>query len=370
MSSCLYNSQSPGKTIRITSESCGAGGVSVVNGTASSKITIFTHHHHHAATAANSASAAAITGVDPQTTASINIMINNHFNEPLPPPPASKPMADNATLKAEAMTIKRERMPPPTTTTEDSLDDDSGDADSDLSEVAMADSTAATSPKCTASEAADDGRDVSSSGDGNETSAKTTLPTQSTAAAAAAAPVQPPTPAPLHLAVNDEVFVGLPDGRFHLGTIAALGPAGAGRCLVRFPDGRESWSAQQDVQRFSAPDVVAPMCIVCKQVGAGEVAQQCCECGRAYHARCAGVDASGVWFCRRRHRNESVATAAAAAAATSVPVPATNGVEREPADAAAVADVMATAEDRERAAVVAQVKRTCRLPYVVSVGFG
>lgn len=352
--SCLYNSQSPGKTILITSEPCGSSSSVNVNGNAASQITIFTHHHHHASNASKDAAA------DQPGPVGINIMINNHFNEPLPLPPLpTKPSEPKSARQTEAITIKSERLPKSEAThvgvaaamvEEDS--GDSGDADSDLSEVAMADSTAATSPKATGT--ADD---VGSSSCSVDPAAITTTTTTTTTATSTSVPVTEnptlpqsaaaPAAPPMHLAVHDEVFVGQPDGRFHLGTIVALGP---GRCLVRFADGRESWSAQLDVQRFSAPDVVAPMCIVCKQTGAAEVAQQCCECGRAYHARCAGVDASGVWFCRRRHRNE--------------PLPVMARLD-EPT---AVTDVvMTTSDDDERRAVaVALTKRTRQLPYKVS----
>lgn len=164
--------------------------------------------------------------------------------------------------------------------------------------------------------------------------------------AAAPPPPPPPPPSPLPaLNCGDEVFVRLKDDRFHLGSILTTT---ATQCLVRFPDTSERWTDRGDVQRLSAQDVL-PACIVCKSSSnAPDTIAKCGKCGRAFHPKCVGATADGVWFCRRGHRNVV-------------------GAETAAAGAVEAAAVKLETNDQRMLNVVEEVKRTGQLPYHVSM---
>lgn len=150
---------------------------------------------------------------------------------------------------------------------------------------------------------------------------------------------------PMHLNCGDEVFVRLKDDRFHLGQIVTTTAA---QCLVRFPDATECWTDWGDVQRLSAQDVL-PTCIVCKSSNSPESIAKCGKCGRAFHPKCVGATADGVWFCRRGHRNVV-------------------GAElRAVVGSGQAGAVHLETNDQRMMSVVKEVKRTGQLPYHVRI---
>lgn len=249
--SCVYNSQSPAtKTILITNNYSQAGNnkqnIVTNNNINNSSITIFTHNSDSEGKAAN------IVPTSPHKTVildRINILINNHFNEP-----------PSATISSSNITTE--------TTTEAPTKDPPFSKDND---------------KFVTNIIAKESNNI--------------IPISSTTTIKEINHPQQPLKIET-FSLDEDVLVFEDDDRYYLGKIIDSEPH---QCLVKFSDNIERWSPLSKISIFNTSDGIL-VCVICKQHDDLTDVENCVKCGRGYHTKCTEI-INGMWFCRRGHRN-------------------------------------------------------------------
>ncbi|KAG4068729.1 hypothetical protein HA402_002420 [Bradysia odoriphaga] len=94
---------------------------------------------------------------------------------------------------------------------------------------------------------------------------------------------------------GDDVLVVQANDQLRLGSVVDVM---SNKYLVKFGDNSD-WVQAGKLQRLDKREVDA-QCILCKEVN--DFVDKCERCGRGYHMKCAGT-LSGIWFCKRRHKN-------------------------------------------------------------------
>ncbi|KAJ6637475.1 Polycomb protein Pcl [Pseudolycoriella hygida] len=96
---------------------------------------------------------------------------------------------------------------------------------------------------------------------------------------------------------GDDVLVTESNEQMHLGSVV---DAMNNKYLVKFGDSNNiEWINSGKLKRLDKCEVNA-QCILCKEVDG--FVDTCGKCGRGYHMKCVGT-LSGIWFCKRRHKN-------------------------------------------------------------------
>ena len=265
--SCVYNSQSPtAKTILITNNYSQTSTTNAVhsNSINNSSITIFTHNN---SSDSGGESAKNMVPSSPRSTVvvdRINILINNHFNDPsgsvsggVSGADACHKMNDEKRMCATASSAATANMP--------------------------------TNFKCEKNDktvdAAGEERVTSTTTTGNDIADK--QPDESKC-------VEENADILCDLNNGDEVLVLKDDGQFHMGTI--LTPK-SDQCLVKFRDDSETWVDTLELTKLDTNDT-SLVCIVCKLKNANSTVECCLICGRGYHQSCVDIS-NGLWYCRR-----------------------------------------------------------------------
>ncbi|XP_055371554.1 polycomb protein Pcl [Condylostylus longicornis] len=103
-----------------------------------------------------------------------------------------------------------------------------------------------------------------------------------------------------NFAANMDVLVQKKDGKFYLGTIKDV-YAVDGKCMINFDDSSEYLADFDELKRLSCDSEIesSPMCVVCKKFNENDIVESCEKCSRGYHRMCAESGfRHGIWTCK------------------------------------------------------------------------